>query len=505
MMHRQYVIAFAAVFLTVLGMGSVAHADERDVSSLQFSTDGWMWVPTTLNGKVESFVGLRTDPAAGENITTVWYRQTPEATWESWAWGEQDQSKGIASVKSVLGLPDSTDSKWPLAPSTQPAEEPERLTEGVLESDPIAPVVESLEDPSALVASLESAGWRAAWIDIWEYECEDIVVLGTWVMAVDGTQFLINENGAATPGTDAIFANTLADPCQVKTCNRIIDSGGALTLIAEGDPGSVIAMGVMLDAAGDAYLFDEGAMSAGQALVQGTIENTGTIPVVFMSHDGELQTVDSGEEVVVVYEPTALLCHTLCATSCTSITYGDEFGEIEICLDPDCYASCYCSCWADHQPDPGWLDDLPDCPCELQFDNDGDPINPDPDVWRNLGSGSQTYHPGSAWCMRSVCTGVENEPGQQCCYDADGQLITAGEGGGTPDIVAPCGGWWPFHNLDPQHVQEDVDSYTQCKKAGMLDCYLFHRPPDGRAECGCNPPDHPHCTDPPSADDCESE
>ena len=39
-------------------------------------------------------------------------------------------------------------------------------------------------------------------------------------------------------------------------------------------------------------------------------------------------------------------------------------------------------------------------------------------------------------------------------------------------------------------------------KAGMLDCYLHHRPPNNASNCSCNPPEHVHCTDPPSGADC---
>lgn len=225
---------------------------------------------------------------------------------------EQDQSKATASVKSVLGLADSTDSKWPVAPSTDPAAPPEKLTKGVLESDPFAPIVEGIDDPAALVSALESAGWQAAWIDIWDEPCDDVVVL------------------------------------------------------------------------------------------------------------------------------------------------------------------------------------------DIGFDEDGDPINPDPDVWKNPKPASPTYHPGAAFCMRSNCPDVDGGPGQQCCYDSSGNLVTVGGGAGTPDIIAPCG---PFDAIG--HNEEDVQSYNRCKRAGMLDCYLRHRPPNNGNGCACNPPTHPHCTEPPSDASCD--
>ena len=86
----------------------------------------------------------------------------------------------------------------------------------------------------------------------------------------------------------------------------------------------------------------------------------------------------------------------------------------------------------------------------------------------------------------------DGDPGQQCCYDAAGNLITAGNGAGTPDIVAPYGPWDAWH-----HYEEDVAPWNWCVAAGLLDCYLNQRPPNNGNNCLCNPPGHAHCTNPP--------
>lgn len=82
--------------------------------------------------------------------------------------------------------------------------------------------------------------------------------------------------------------------------------------------------------------------------------------------------------------------------------------------------------------DPNWYKGLPDCPCE----------NPDlKGVKTNEGwasEGASHAHPGAAECFRSYPLQGVNKlmldgPGQQCCYDACGKLITGGPGAGTPD------------------------------------------------------------------------
>ncbi len=495
MMPKQSAIALAAVFLTPLAMGSVAQADEREVSWLRFGTEGWTWVPTTLDAAVESFVGLRTDTTTGENITAVWLRHSSDGKWESWAWSDQDQSKAIASVKSVLGLADSTDSKWPVAPGADPAAIPERLTKGVLESDPFAQIVEGLDDPALLVLALESSGWRAAWIDIWDKPCADVVVLDTWAMAVEATEIEISDNGGARSDIiDATFANTVTEPCGTGLCNRVVESHGRLVLLREGDVGSIIAEGVSIDDQGISEFLERSVVSAGQVIVEGFIENTGIQPAVVLLGNGDTTEIEPGEEVAVV--ETWDTCKSQCRRL-VGWVHDPGFGpRVPIyCIDD----KCYCCCWSGLQPQPPtWLDTLPDCPCQIGFDDDGDPINPDPAVWKHPKPASPTYHPGAVFCMRSKCPDVDGGPGQQCCYGSSGHLVTVGGGAGTPDIIAPCG---PFDAIG--HNEEDVQSYTRCKRAGMLDCYLRHRPPNNGSGCACNPPTHPHCTDPPTGTSCD--
>ena len=87
----------------------------------------------------------------------------------------------------------------------------------------------------------------------------------------------------------------------------------------------------------------------------------------------------------------------------------------------------------------GWLDSLPDCPC-----NEDEIREPEDFESSNFGIG--TYHPGAENCYRSseplTYISPDNpekiaSPGQQCCYDESGKLITNGPGAGTPDLYSP--------------------------------------------------------------------
>lgn len=163
-----------------------------------------------------------------------------------------------------------------------------------------------------------------------------------------------------------------------------------------------------------------------------------------------------------------------------------------------------------------WTTKLPDCPCVLDcwkvrrsrgirfacygFDfyvwYEIHCANPDPKIWHDPKGGAEVgiWHPGASNCMRSHST--PSGAGQQCCYDADGQLITGGGGAGMPDLVSPD---------NPGHVKADVEAFNiatyldeHCTMfPQFVDMYIEVRPPNqGKDSEGkpCQPnstPGHP--------------
>src|SRR5262249_7542987 len=142
--------------------------------------------------------------------------------------------------------------------------------------------------------------------------------------------------------------------------------------------------------------------------------------------------------------------------------------------------------WALYEEKRGseWLKRLPSCPCDIG----SPPKKPPLFLWLDVEPADQKYHPGATWCIRSI-PGEIYAPGQQCCYDNQGKLITHGEAAGTPDVVAPylwgSGTGTPISPI--LHYWQDVRSFEMCKSAGMLDIYLKYRPPNNGCNCKENP------------------
>lgn len=85
-----------------------------------------------------------------------------------------------------------------------------------------------------------------------------------------------------------------------------------------------------------------------------------------------------------------------------------------------------------------WHHRLLNCPCrnpDLNQVNIGD-------GWAKDKGDIAIYHKGATECIRSypAVKTKEGRSGQQCCFDENGNLITAGAGAGTPDKVSTCGG-----------------------------------------------------------------
>jgi len=142
-------------------------------------------------------------------------------------------------------------------------------------------------------------------------------------------------------------------------------------------------------------------------------------------------------------------------------------------------------------PEQTWYGALPACPCE---NPDRDGIKPN-DGWAKDKGDIATYHTGATECFRSyppVAT-REGASGQQCCYDAQGRLITCGSGAGTPDKISTCDGEDENGAMTIRvgglfgHLNKDVSPWK--KMGGQNDAWKSYNllwPPNNGNRCDTN-------------------
>ena len=139
--------------------------------------------------------------------------------------------------------------------------------------------------------------------------------------------------------------------------------------------------------------------------------------------------------------------------------------------------------WMESQKREGlsWTKELPDCPCQLSG-KDGNFENPNPKEFDGPAPiVDPALHPGASYELRSIGT----ETGQQCCYDANGKLMTTGDGVGTADKFSPT------KNKKGHYVEDVVPFVIAMRLDGgkfgkNVQRYVSVRPPNVGKGCPTN-------------------
>ena len=147
--------------------------------------------------------------------------------------------------------------------------------------------------------------------------------------------------------------------------------------------------------------------------------------------------------------------------------------------------------------DRAWLAGLPSCPCTLKKAKDDsrqDGYWPSPAIglkpiprYKKVyfcygGSLASDFHPGATHCCKSKQKNSHGA-GQQCCYDAAGNLITSGAGAGSADRGK--GGRHHGEDVLPFYLARDIDRLLGGSRYRRLYCEV--RPIDNSRGCDPNP------------------
>ncbi|HYC40453.1 MAG TPA: hypothetical protein VEB63_08180 [Chitinophagaceae bacterium] len=135
---------------------------------------------------------------------------------------------------------------------------------------------------------------------------------------------------------------------------------------------------------------------------------------------------------------------------------------------------------------PPWYDKLPDCPCT--YKEAQTKAKQSGSGWMDCGKANQTYHYGATTEVRWK-PNKPGQPGQQCTYDAEGNLITSGVGAGSPDKVSPqgCG---PQDGIQYGEVRNFLGHNAQDMQTWEnLPCWQYLRdwPANNGNKCATNP------------------
>lgn len=149
-------------------MTSTGLAQSIRPSSVRVEVNDWHVVPLISGDgagcQVDSMVAFaREGTTIGDNLVAVWYVRGGEG-WEAKSWCTTDRWSIVEQLKGAYNIGDEDDYRWGVASSDGAAAgtPTENFVGGVLESDPLAPLIEAMPDPQAAVSLLIDGGYPAA-------------------------------------------------------------------------------------------------------------------------------------------------------------------------------------------------------------------------------------------------------------------------------------------------------------------------------------------------------
>lgn len=145
----------------------------------------WSFVPVYEQdaNNLVSVVGLLAvvdaGQAVGQNLEVVWYERS-QGGWSATAWPEMDPWAVVEQIKVEFAIDDQHDELWGvgLAAGVGPAGVGQPYVAGLLEGDPLLPIVTSAPNGAHVVEEATQFGYQSATIGVdWAIPCTDVTSL----------------------------------------------------------------------------------------------------------------------------------------------------------------------------------------------------------------------------------------------------------------------------------------------------------------------------------------
>ncbi len=161
------VVAALATATGAIGAPSF-NTEANRVSTVRVLAGDWNYVPIVTHKpgghEINTIVAFsKPGTTVGNNLVAVRYTRVATG-WEKETWTEIDQWKIVTTLKEEMGIPGDDDFRWGVGPTegegSAGASVP--MEGGLLEEDPLAPVVASTPDPIGTTQVLVAMGYAAA-------------------------------------------------------------------------------------------------------------------------------------------------------------------------------------------------------------------------------------------------------------------------------------------------------------------------------------------------------
>lgn len=173
--------ALACIFSS--GLTHAQDIQEHFFGDSRLIVGDWTFVPIySLNESFSVVVNglfVYADEASrtGENLSAVWYSRSA-GEWSASSWQTTDLEEAIKSITIAANIQNGLWEYFFNGPFTGTPESPKPFSSGVLEGDPVDPVVSGQPDPQPILEFLVSVGYAAANVPvIGDAGCDQVALL----------------------------------------------------------------------------------------------------------------------------------------------------------------------------------------------------------------------------------------------------------------------------------------------------------------------------------------
>jgi len=144
-------------------------ASGQDIEGVSFETVDWVFVPAVAeNGEIFGFLSWTDTALIGQNVSLLWYEYDEnDGSFTTFAWKHPDVGaaalwlRGDYSEEMMFVHNDELPDFIAVADAAN-ITAPKPFTNGLFEDDPLAPVIESADNPQIIIDALASIGYEAA-------------------------------------------------------------------------------------------------------------------------------------------------------------------------------------------------------------------------------------------------------------------------------------------------------------------------------------------------------
>lgn len=140
--------------------------DATVTKAVRYYELGWRFVPLLSATRVEGVLAWRPlESLVGSNLGVLWFQRQSNGTWQAIAWPANSLGLAVLTIRAIPGREQAFEAEADLLLHMHrvcAGEDPVQVIKGLLEDDPLQPVLVNNPDAPSIIEALALLGWQVA-------------------------------------------------------------------------------------------------------------------------------------------------------------------------------------------------------------------------------------------------------------------------------------------------------------------------------------------------------